>query len=88
MASHTTKKKKYEPPRVKEIGGVFEQAMGASDCVTGGGFSGAPCAVGLSPLGGCPGGPRNQACAAGATDLGACSRGARATGGCTRGPGG
>ncbi len=88
MASHKTKKKKYEPPIVKEIGGVFEQAMGISDCVTGGGFSGAPCPGGASPLGGCPGGPRNQACAAGATDLSACARGSSAIGGCTNGPGG
>jgi hypothetical protein len=88
MPNHKKKKNVYEPPIVKEIGGVFEQAMGVSDCVTGGGFSGVPCAGGASPLGGCPGGPRNQACAAGATDLGACSAGFRATGGCTRGPGG
>ncbi len=88
MADHKKKKKVYEPPLVKEIGGVFEQAMGVSDCVTGAGFSGSPCAGGASPLGGCPGGPRNQACAAGATDLGACSAGFRAAGGCTRGPGG
>lgn len=88
MPNHKKKKNVYEPPIVKEIGGVFEQAMGVSDCVTGGGFSGAPCPGGASPVGGCPGGPRNQACAAGATDLGACSMGFSATGGCTRGPGG
>jgi hypothetical protein len=88
MPNHKKKKNVYEPPRVKEIGGVFEQAMGATNCVTGGGFSGTPCAGGPSPLGGCPGGPRNQSCAAGATDLSPCSAGFRATGGCTRGPGG
>ncbi len=85
MPNHKKKKNVYEPPRVKEIGGVFEQAMGVS-CVTGGIFSGTPCPGGASPVGGCPGGPRNQACAAGATDLGACSMGRSAAGGCTGGP--
>ncbi len=88
MPNHKKKKNVYEPPRVKEIGGIFEQAMGASACVTGGSFSGAPCAGGRSPLGGCSGGGGDQACAAGATDLSPCSRGNRAAGGCTRGSGG
>ncbi len=88
MPNHKKKKNVYEPAIVKEIGGIFEQAMGISDCVTGGGFSGTPCPGGASPVGGCPGGPRNQACAAGATDLSACARGSSAIGGCTRGPGG
>ena len=57
------KKKVYEPPMVKEIGGVFEQAMGLS-CVVGTVFSdcavgprfGEACPGGLAPSLGCPGG--------------------------------
>jgi hypothetical protein len=75
------KKKGYEPPQVKEIGGVFEQAMGLSNCVTGslftancaaGGSFGAACRGGLTPAGGCPGGGIDQPsiCVAGPTVTG------------------
>jgi hypothetical protein len=37
----TEKRKKYEPPTIKEMGGVFEQAMGLS-CVVGNVFSDCP----------------------------------------------
>jgi hypothetical protein len=63
MIPNKKKKKVYEPPMVKEIGGVFEQAMGLS-CVMGTVFSdcpggtsfGATCPGGPAPTLGCPGG--------------------------------
>ena len=36
MADKDRKKKRYEPPVVKEIGGVLDQAMGISKCAFGG----------------------------------------------------
>ncbi|MBN1848230.1 MAG: hypothetical protein JW932_06555 [Deltaproteobacteria bacterium] len=58
------KRKKYEPPTIKEIGGVFEQAMGLScvvgsifsDCPGGGPFRAGTCPGGPAPTLGCPGG--------------------------------
>jgi len=87
MGDPEKKKKAYEPPMVKEIGGVFEQAMGLSACATGalfqadcaaGGAFGQPCRGGLAPAGGCPGGPIDQPsmCLAGPTVTG-CSGGFR-----------
>ena len=88
MTEGKKKKKKYEPPMVKEIGGVFEQAMGVSQCTTGAAFTSGACNRGTSAGAGCAAGRLDQACAGGATDAGACSRGFFATGGCNRGPGG
>ena len=79
------RKKPYEPPLVREIGSVFEQAMGVSQCTAGNTFSGA-CARGAQPSGGCPGGPANRACVGGPTDTGACSRGSAAVADCSNGP--
>ena len=61
------KKKKYEPPIVKEIGGVFEQAMGVSSCITGGNFtSPGDCTGGFNATGGeCGGGMLDQGCIGG-----------------------
>ena len=80
------RKKPYEPPIVREIGSVFEQAMGVSQCAAGNSFSGGGCTGGRQPGGGCPGGPVNQACALGPSDSGACARGAAAVGDCSNGP--
>ncbi len=71
------KKKVYEPPMVKEIGGVFEQAMGLS-CVIGAIFSD------------CAGGPRfGEACRGGRAPTLSCQGGNpdRPTI-CQQGPGG
>ena len=79
MPDQTKKRKKYEPPVVKEIGGAFEQAMGVSRCQTGGGVGGAgDCANGFTNQSGdCLTGARNQSCLAGASDAGAaCQAGA------------
>ena len=87
--SDTNKKKEYDPPRVKEIGGIFEQARGVSQCTTGSAFSTNPCAGGVTPAGGCPGGPINQGCFGGGTDGGGCARGFFVSGGgCTTGTAG
>jgi hypothetical protein len=70
------KKKKYEPPVVKEIGGIYEQARGVSSCAQGSLFSTDPCSAGVTPGGvGCSGGTIDQGCFTGATDAGGCSRG-------------
>jgi len=73
----TGKKKKYEPPVVREIGGIYEQARGVSNCATGSFFATDPCSAGLTPGGGtgCSGGIIDQGCLTGATDAGGCSRG-------------
>ncbi len=72
----TGKKKKYEPPVVKEIGGIYEQAMGVSNCTQGSLFSTDPCSAGLTPgATGCSSGMIDQGCFSGATDSGGCSRG-------------
>jgi|GEM_PF-1288213 len=89
MAEENEKKKKYEPPVVKEIGGVFEQAMGVSQCTTGTAFTVGACNRGASASGGCAGGALDQACAMGGGDNAGCSRGFFVTGGgCTNGTGG
>ena len=88
MTEGKPKKKKYEPPMVKEIGGVFEQAMGVSQCTTGAAFTGGACSPGTSAGAGCTAGRLDQACAGGGTDTSSCSRGFFASGGCSRGPGG
>jgi hypothetical protein len=67
--------KKYEPPMVKEIGGVFEQAMGATQCTTGGAFQAGDCKAGTGAQTGCPGGLLDQGCLAGNGDTGDCSSG-------------
>lgn len=67
--------KKYEPPTVKEIGGVFEQAMGATQCATGGVFQVGDCDAGLGAQTGCPGGILDQGCLTGETAAGDCSSG-------------
>lgn len=89
MAEEKEKKKKYEPPMVREIGGIFEQAMGASQCTTGTAFAVGACARGASASGGCAGGAFDQACSGGGSDFAGCSRGFRVTGGgCSAGTGG
>ena len=75
MPASQKKNKKYEPPVVKEIGGVFEQAMGASQCVTGGAFQTGDCPGGAGAQTGCPGGFLDQGCLAGGTFGGNCSTG-------------
>jgi len=81
------KKKKYEPPVAKEIGGIYEQAQGVSACTTGSLFDTAACEFGVTPGGvGCSGGPIDQGCFTGATDAGGCSSGITVGGGgCSRG---
>jgi hypothetical protein len=76
MAIDNKKKKKYEPPSVIEIGGVFEQAFGLT-CTAGGSFAGGSCANGISPAsGGCTAGPQDvEACKAGAGNYSKCARG-------------
>lgn len=70
------KKKKYEPPVVKEIGGIYEQAVGVSNCATGSFFGTDPCSGGLTPAGtGCNAGIIDQSCLTGGADSGGCSRG-------------
>jgi len=72
----TGKKKKYDPPVVREIGGLYEQAMGVSNCTSGSLFSTAPCSGGLTAAGsGCRSGAIDQGCLTGTTDSGGCSRG-------------
>ena len=83
------KRKKYEPPTIKEIGGGFEQAMGLSciigtiftDCPGGGRFQAGICPGGPAPTQGCPGGrpDRPTICRTGG--------GAFAATVCRRGPG-
>lgn len=85
MTEKQKKKKEYDPPIVKEIGGAFEQATGISNCMVGGAFMtncvaggpfGQPCAIGGSPSGsGCTIGFSDQACATGSTDGGSCGMG-------------
>ena len=67
--------KKYEPPTVKEIGGVFEQAMGVSQCSIGQAFTAGDCKVGTTAQTGCAFGTVDQGCWAGSGDTGACSAG-------------
>jgi hypothetical protein len=69
------REKKYEPPTVKEIGGVFEQAMGVSQCTTGGALTAGDCKGGATAQTGCAFGVTDQACRAGAGDTGPCSAG-------------
>jgi hypothetical protein len=88
MSNSKHKKKTYEPPLIREIGGVFEQAMGVSACNTGQFFTTDPCANGTSASGGCNRGQYDQACTGGGSDGGSCSRGFFASGGCTNGTGG
>jgi len=89
MAEENDNKKKYEPPMVKEIGGIFEQAMGASQCTTGTAFTVGSCGSGASASSGCARGGFDQACSGGGSDFAGCSRGFRATGGgCTNGTAG
>lgn len=80
------RKKPYEPPVVREIGSVFEQAMGVSQCTGGNSFTGGGCGGGGQPGGDCPGGSNNRSCVTGPSDGGACSRGFAAVGGCSNGP--
>ena len=68
-------KKSYEPPIVKEIGGVFEQAMGASQCTAGPTFQSGDCATGSGAQTGCPGGFLDQGCLNGDTASGDCTSG-------------
>lgn len=75
MSDPKDQKKKYEPPVIREIGGVFEQAMGVSDCTTGNFFTTDPCTGGGTPSGGCSGGSVDQACFGGGGDTGGCTRG-------------
>lgn len=75
------KNRKYEPPLVKEIGGVFEQAMGASQCVTGGTFQTGDCPGGSGAQTGCPGGFGDQSCSGGGSDQGGCGGGVGVSGG-------
>jgi hypothetical protein len=82
------RKKEYHPPVIKEVGGVFEQAMGLScavgtvfsDCPGGPGF-GRTCPGGPAPTQGCPGGRTDTAtiCQAGGGTFSAAS--------CRGGPG-
>lgn len=89
MTKPKDKKKSYEPPLIKEVGGVFEQAMGASACTTGNFFSTDPCSRGTTPGASCAGGSLDQACVGGGNDNTGCSRGFFVTGGgCTVGTGG
>ena len=64
------RRKKYEPPIVKEIGGAFDQAMGATACVTGGNVSDpGACPGGFTAQGGgCGGGALDQGCLVGPTN--------------------
>ena len=80
------KKKKYEAPMVKEIGGIFQQAMGVSQCIAGPLFS-TSCAAGRSVSTGCAQGNRDQACNTGASDTNDCTMGFRAGAACSVGPG-
>ena len=68
-------KKEYEPPTVKEIGGGFEQAMGASQCKAGGAFQTGDCKAGGTAQTGCNVGLADQGCLGGATDAGDCGVG-------------
>lgn len=89
MAEPKDKKKRYEPPVIREIGGVFEQAMGVSTCANGGGFISGPCNAGQTPTGSCSGGSLDQACFGGSGDSSGCSRGILVSGGgCSNGIGG
>ena len=77
MTVEHKKKKEYDPPIVKEIGGTFEQAMGVtSNCATGVSFgSGDSCTNGSAPAGGgCSTGSRDQGCSGGGSDA-ACATG-------------
>ena len=65
MSEKGGKKKRYEPPLVKEIGGVFEQAMGLSSCSTGSIFQ-SDCSAGNT---------FGQACSAGPFASGGCVKG-------------
>jgi len=85
MSDSKKKKKKYEAPIVKEIGGIFEQAMGASTCASGPGVSIPNCSNGNAATS-CGTGNRDQGCAGGPAFSGPCSRGNRATT-CTAGRG-
>jgi hypothetical protein len=67
--------KKYESPTVKEIGGVFEQAMGATQCTQGGAFQTGDCAGGTGAQTGCPGGFLDQGCLTGEVPSGECTSG-------------
>ena len=86
MSDSKKKKKEYEPPVIKEIGGSFEQAMGVSSCLVGSLFATTACINGWSAVGGCLVGQTDKVCSVGAGDIGSCSRGHRATGACITGP--
>ena len=73
--SNKKEKKRYEPPTVKEIGGVFEQAMGATQCTQGGAFQMGDCTGGLGAQTGCPGGLLDQGCLTGDSAVGDCTSG-------------
>ena len=75
MSDKNKKKKQYEPPEVREIGGVFEQAMGISSCQTGGGV-GASCTVGGNDVGCLAGGSDGAACSKGYGNDYSCAKGA------------
>ncbi len=75
MSEKEDKDKRYEPPVIKEIGGVFEQAMGASRCVNGATFQAGDCPGGVGAQSGCPGGTLDQACLGGGSDTGGCTTG-------------
>ena len=75
MTDKEKKKKKYEPPVVREIGGVFDQAMGVSKCEYGG-LIGRACSRGGWDVG----------CIFGSTDGGSCTRGVGNDTSCRSGP--
>ena len=85
MGKNNKKTREYEPPQVKEISGVFEQAIGLSSCVTGssfqtdcsgGGKFGQACSRGNKASGGCVVGKHDspQQCKTGSSVTG-CSMG-------------
>ena len=80
MSDNPIKKKKYEPPIVKEIGGVFEQALGLT-CLAGNHFTGSACSNGISPVtSGCAAGPRDiDMCQAGVGNANKCASGTGVT---------
>jgi hypothetical protein len=77
MSNRKNNKRVYEPPVIREIGGVFEQAMGISACKTGWRFSTDPCGAGLTPGSACSTGILDRACTRGGSDSGSgsCSAG-------------
>lgn len=81
MSVDKKKRREYEPPIVKELGGVFEQALGATGCNAGPSFGSTECSTGAPVGGACTGGFGDQGCRAGNTDQGSCSLGAGVSGG-------